>query len=104
MEQYSAASSRQDKSDILSAIVNEYVQLCHPGYGFNYKMETEVQDKKPLAHQGGMVTNWSNGRLLPRTTYERTQIGDALRRSHLIPDAAHGIIRNMVLTMRDTTR
>ena len=32
-----------------------------------------------------------------QTTYERTQNGEALRRNHLIRDAARGIIHNMVL-------
>ena len=82
---------------LLSAIVEEYVQLLHPGYGFNYKMEAEIQDKKPLAHQAGKVTNWSGQRSIPHVTWKRNQIERALRETHAIPDTAKVIVRRMTL-------
>ena len=44
--------SSYEFTKLLSLILDQYVQNCHPGYGFQYSMVNEKQSKMPLQLSG----------------------------------------------------
>ena len=58
---------------LFSTIVNQCIDLRHPGFSLNCQMETRLQDKTPISKLVGIVATWSDNRVVPFVAWRRIQ-------------------------------
>ena len=61
----STITATSEFARLLSMILEQYVQKCNPGYGFNYTMSLHRRSNVGIHHCIGKPVDWSHGLVIP---------------------------------------